>query len=218
MNIVLIGPPGCGKGTQSSIIADYFNLSRVVAGDIIRSFIKNSTQSEIAKRINEIVSLGKLIDSRLVFEMIKDFISNNNSKSGYLFDGYPRNIEQDSYFNKLITSDQKTLYINFLIDEKFLITRLCDRYQCTDCGTIYNKSLSPTKEHGQCDKCNSVNFIHRNDDEINVIQHRIKEFNKETIPLIEKYRQLNKDNFIEIDANRPVLEISKEISNFISKK
>ncbi len=212
MNIILFGPPGSGKGTQSRFIINNFNLKLISLGDILRKYsLKNFY-------IKNILSLGILISNDIILDIVKDFIKNNYSKYGYLFDGFPRNIIQANSFNFL----KIDCVIELRIDEKIVFQRLLGRRIHLNSGRVYHLLNNPPKNYG-LDDVTGEKIVRREDDSnCRIIKKRLSIYYYELIYLRcfykEKFYNYKKNNcYYVINANNDIKSISFKIINFIKK-
>ncbi|MFR1672283.1 MAG: adenylate kinase [Candidatus Gastranaerophilaceae bacterium] len=198
--LIFLGPPASGKGTQTTKLAEYLNLPHVDTGSLLRAEIKNET--EYGKLAKSFIDKGQLVPVELVSDIIKNRLSQPDCQNGYILDGYPRSVEQADKLeeiNKAIdkeNADFKAIY--FDIDQELLIDRIIYRRSCPKCGEIYNIKFHPTKVEGICDKCGEP-LTQRKDDNRETAQARFETYFKETAPLIEYYK--NKNVLKTIDAN-----------------
>ena len=220
MKKIFLGPPGSGKGTYSSRISPILKIPHISTGDLFREHIKNKT--EIGKQIKENMDAGKLSSDELTIELVKERLSKDDCKNGFILDGFPRTIPQAQALQKITNID---VVSNLIIPEEILIEKACSRRICKNCGDIYNISninrcgvrmppMNP-KEKGKCDKCGGE-IIQRADDNEQTIKDRLEIYKKETQPLIDFYKNLGilKDIKITSPPNEMVpiiLEIIKEI-------
>lgn len=187
MNIMLLGAPGAGKGTQAEKLIDILGIPQVSTGDIFRENIKNET--ELGKLAKSYIDQGKLVPDEVTFSIVKDRLLKDDCKNGVILDGFPRTIEQadmlESFFNEI---GRKLDYVvNVDVDEKILVERLTARRVCPNCKASYNLIYSPANEDGTCKKCGTP-VIQRDDDKKEVIEKRLVEYHKNTEPLVEYYR------------------------------
>jgi adenylate kinase len=184
MNIVLLGPPGSGKGTQAKHIASKKNLKHLATGDIFRDAIASST--ELGKEVRAFVDNGKLVPDELVSEVVFEKIGSLNS--GFLLDGYPRTVEQARSLNTYAAAKGISVDAILFFDVAFpeLVKRLSERRQCPKCKEVYNLVQRPPKQENTCDVCGNV-LIHRPDDHPDVVQHRFDIYRLQTEPLKDFY-------------------------------
>ena len=188
--MIFLGPPACGKGTQTARLAEYLNLPHVDTGSLLRNEIKNKT--EAGTEAKKYIDKGLLVPVELVSRIIKNRLSQDDCKSGYILDGFPRSLEQAEQLtkiNKELDIDAEFIAIYFDIDTSVLIDRIINRRSCSQCGEIYNLKFKAPKKEDICDKCGGV-LIQRKDDTKEVAQSRFDTYNKETAPLVEYYTNL----------------------------
>ncbi|MDD4362935.1 MAG: adenylate kinase [Atribacterota bacterium] len=198
MKLILLGPPGAGKGTIANEINKKINIPVISTGDILRNSIKNNTK--LGKEAQEYVTSGKLVPDDLIMSIVEERIKDNDCQNGFMFDGFPRTIQQaielDSLMRRLNTKIDQVFY--FEASDSVIVERLSDRRVCAKCGAIYNLNYNSPKIENVCDKCGGQLF-QRDDDKQETILNRIKVFNKETLPLVEYYEE--KNNLTKINAD-----------------
>jgi adenylate kinase len=187
MNIVLLGAPGSGKGTQAKKIAEAYGLTHVSTGEIFRDEIANKT--ELGQKVQGFVSTGKLVPDDVVIEVLATKLDNLNGGS-FLLDGFPRTAEQayalDSYLKKSDRDLGGIIYIEVPVAE--LVKRLGGRWTCSKCNSVYNTDSQPPKEAGKCDKDGTALF-QREDDKPESIQKRLRVYDEQTKPLVAYYKK-----------------------------
>lgn len=213
MNILLIGPPGVGKGTQASYLTDKYDLSYVTTGDLLRR--ESKLESEIGLKIKEIISSGGLVSDDIVQKLMENAVS--SSKKGVLFDGYPRTVGQAKTLSQILINNNRFLdfVMNMVLDDDVLIKRISGRYVCADCSSVYNRFFVKPKVEGVCDKCGSAKFITRSDDSEDIIKKRLDIFHRENNSILEYYCE--KRLLVDISCDASVEEISQKISLVIDK-
>lgn len=194
MNFIFLGPPGAGKGTLASQVAEEYGIPQISTGDIFRENIKN--QTELGKKVKSILDSGALVSDDVVLEIVEDRLKKDDCKNGFILDGFPRTIPQAEAFEKL-GIDVKV--VNFEVDNDLIIARLSNRRVCKSCKANYNVKFMPPKVEGKCDKCGGELFT-REDDKLESITNRLAVYRKETAPLIDFYRKLGK--ITDIDSAR----------------
>jgi adenylate kinase len=203
MIIVLIGPPGCGKGTQGQRLTNKLkNFKYINAGDLFRELVKANPDHEAAKILKE----GKLLSDALVNSTIALYLSKGGQ---YILDGFPRSIAQAEHLAKNYTN--KIIAFLFEISENDLLSRITGRYSCKNCGHLYNKhSMQPNIE-GVCNTCQNTSFYVREDDNEDILKIRLQEYEKRTYDLLEYFK--NKNQALVIDASLPADIIEKKLYN-----
>lgn len=213
--IILLGPPGAGKGTQAVELCKELKIPHISTGDLFRDNLSRDT--EIGKKAKEYMSSGKLVPDEVVLSMLFERISREDCKKGYLLDGFPRTIEQAEAFDKKIKNNQLSLtVININVPDAILIDRITGRLSCKKCGAIYHKKYYPPKISEKCDKCSSK-LIQREDDSEEVLKERLQAYHKQTQPLIDYYKKRN-GFFFEVDGQMKKDEILKEILKIAQRK
>lgn len=210
MNIVLLGPPGAGKGTLAALLKTELNVPHISTGDIFRSNIKNGT--ELGKKVQGILASGGLVPDEVTIEMVRDRLKNDDTASGYILDGFPRTIAQAE---ALDTMDEIDAVINFVLDDEEVVKRLSGRRLAPSTGKIYHIVTNPPKKEGFDDETGEP-LIQRDDDKPEAIRHRLEVYKKDTEPLIAYYRE--KGNLIDIDAAPSPEDVLKSILAAVNAK
>ncbi|MFX1453098.1 MAG: adenylate kinase [Promethearchaeota archaeon] len=203
MKIVLLGPPGAGKGTQAKKIMKRYNIPLISTGDILRQEIRKKTR--IGDIVKDYINEGKLAPDDIVINIVKDLLKQLKYAKDYVFDGFPRTLIQAEELDKIDKIDL-TLYINVPFDE--LVRRLAGRRYCPKCGILYNLAFVPPKIKGICDSCGTP-LNQRDDDKEEVVIKRIKTYHEQTEPLINFYR--NKKLLKEIEGIGKIEDIFNNI-------
>lgn len=208
-NIVFVGPPGCGKGTQALFLKDSLSLSHISTGAILRQEIER--QTEIGIQLKETMDKGFFPPESMVLDVLTTYLASHSRESGFIFDGFPRTVSQAEWFDKFLLSQGTSLscVIYFAINEEVLIKRLSGRFTCSVCGATYNEYFKKPHRHGSCDVCGATGFSRRSDDALEHINQRFRVYEDQTKPLISFYR--SKGLLREVDVTRSMEEVSKEI-------
>ena len=192
-NFIFLGPPGAGKGSLAVKVAEDYKIPHISTGDIFRANIKNQTPLGI--KVKAIIDSGSLVSDDLTCELVKDRLSQDDCKNGYILDGFPRTIPQAEMFAE-ICPDVKV--VNFVIKDEIVIRRLSTRRVCKACGANFNVLTLPPKVEGVCDKCGGE-LYQRDDDKQESILHRMDVYREQTEPLINFYK--NKGTITDLDAS-----------------
>ncbi len=212
--IVLLGPPGVGKGTQAKILAETTKLAHVSSGDLFRENLKN--QTELGKLANSFMEKGELVPDDVTIRMIRDRISRPDCEAGAILDGFPRTPAQADALEKMLSEFgghvDAVPYITG--DEAVLIERVSGRWTCREQGHIYHQKFSPPKKAGICDLDGSE-LYQRDDDKVETVTKRIHVYLEQTMPLVEYYRDGGR--LIEIDGMQTVEQVTKELLAALKK-
>ena len=209
LNIVLLGPPGAGKGTQAELIVGKYHIPQISTGDIFRANINNGT--ELGKKAKEYMDKGDLVPDELVVDLVKDRIAQDDCADGFMLDGFPRTVFQAEELDKIM--EDRGLKINAVLNidvkpEK-LVKRIAGRRVCRACGATYNVDYKPPQKDGVCDKCGGEVY-QRADDTEETVQNRIKVYFSETAPLIDYYKK--SDILVNIDGDQAEDTVFAEIA------
>ena len=213
--LIFLGPPACGKGTQTSKLAEYLGLPHIDTGSLLRAEISAGTPDGIPAK--GFIDKGLLVPVELVASIIKNRLSQSDCENGYILDGFPRSLPQAEALEKMNTelngesgSDFRAIY--FDLEQDILISRIVNRRSCPVCGEIYNIKYHPTKVEGICDKCGGT-LTQRKDDTEEVAKARFETYFRETAPLIDFYK--NKGVLKTIDANGTIDEVWERLLEVI---
>ncbi len=211
MNLIIFGPPGAGKGTQSNFIVNKYDLFQLSTGRILREEVKNKT--ELGIKIDSLMSSGSLIENKIVNKLIEGFVSNIKYKNRFIFDGYPRNIEQANNLDALLQKyEQKIdLVLDLSVSLDIVKKRISGRSACSICGKIYNDFFNTPPKNSSC--CDSKFLQKRSDDTLDIAVKRFQTYEKNMDPLIKFYKDLNL--LKSVNGERTISQISAEISGII---
>lgn len=213
MNLILLGPPGAGKGTQAAELTAKRGLVQLSTGDMLRAAVKAG--SEVGKRAKEIMDKGGLVSDDIVIKIIKDRIAQPDCDKGFILDGFPRTLPQAAALEKMLKSMKKSLdaVIEFKVDDAILVERISGRYSCSKCGTGYHDLHKKTKVPGVCDSCGSKEFTRRADDNADTVKNRLMAYYRETSPLIGYY--FAKGKLKSVDGMGDIKAVGREIQEVI---
>ncbi len=192
MRIVLLGAPGSGKGTQAKMMAQKYKVPQISTGDILRTAIAEKT--EIGKKVSAIMEAGELVSDDIVIDAVTDRLRANESRRGFVLDGFPRNIPQAQELDTRLgwLGRPLQLVLQFALDNEIVIKRVTGRLSCDECGAIYNRFFSRPNQSGVCDKCGSKQLSHRSDDTEKTVRTRLQTYDQDTAPLSAYYKAQHK--------------------------
>ena len=210
MNLILLGPPGAGKGTQAAKIIEKYNIPHISTGDIFRENIKNVTP--LGKKAQEYMNKGELVPDSLVIEIATDRLTKDDCKEGFLLDGFPRTVEQAEALDEFLSKDGKKVdhVLDIDVAADILMKRLTGRRVCKGCGATYHVTNIPPKVEGVCDSCGGE-LYQRDDDTEETVSNRIEVYNSQTKPLIDYYENIGNIAHLDgsIDPDQLLAEIVK---------
>lgn len=213
MKLVLLGPPGAGKGTQASKIVDKYNLVHISTGDIFRKNLSENTP--LGQKAKEYMDKGLLVPDDVTVEMVEDRLSWDDINGSYMLDGFPRTIAQAEAFDKILEKNGEKLDLALCIeaDYSLLTKRITGRRMCK-CGATYHVEFQPPKKEGICDKCGGE-LYQRDDDKEDTVVKRLKEYEEKTQPLVDYYK---KQNILKtVNGSRTVEEVFEDISKLLDE-
>jgi len=190
MNLILLGPPGAGKGTQAQMIVERYHIPQISTGDILRAAVKEGTP--LGKKAKAFLDQGQLVPDEVVIGIIDERLRASDCNSGFILDGFPRTTAQAEALQSILTKIGKSIHhvINIEVDSEELVRRLTGRRTCKNCGAMFHILFHPPKGEGVCDRCGGT-LYQREDDKDETIRTRLKEHQKQTAPLIQYYQLKN---------------------------
>ncbi len=209
MNLVLLGPPGAGKGTQAKLLEDARSLVKLSTGDMLRAAVAAGT--ELGRKAGDLMEQGQLVPDELVIKLIAENIDEDSGK-GFILDGFPRTITQAEALDRLLKKRGKKLdhVIVMAVDDEALIERIGGRFACATCGEGYHDLYKMPKVEGVCDRCGGTQFVRRRDDNEEVVRSRLKAYHALTEPLIDYYTGQGKVR--EVDGMADIGTVEREIA------
>ena len=192
MRLVLLGPPGAGKGTQARRLVEEHGLVQLSTGDMLRA-AKNSG-TEMGKKVADVMARGDLVTDDIVIGLIAEQLDGEAGKHGLIFDGFPRTLAQADALDALLAEKGRALdaVVEMRVDEDALVDRITGRFTCAKCGEVYHDRTKPTAKYGVCDVCGSTEFVRRSDDNEESVRVRLGAYNRQTAPLIGYYHAKGK--------------------------
>jgi adenylate kinase len=211
-NIILLGPPGAGKGTQAKRLEEARGMVQLSTGDMLKEAIAKGT--DLGKRVEGIMARGELVTDEIVIGLIEAKMQ-EGAKGGFIFDGFPRTLKQADALSDLMVRKGAKLdaVIEMQVDDAALVARVTGRYTCGNCGAVYHDVTHPTKAAGTCDVCGSTNLKRRADDNAETLKTRLMEYYKKTSPLIGYYYA--KGQLSSVDGLAEMDEVSAAIAGIL---
>lgn len=209
MNLILLGPPGAGKGTQAEELVRRHGLVQLSTGSMLREAVKAGT--EVGMRAKAVMDAGGLVSDEIVIGIIADRIAEPDCTRGFILDGFPRTLAQAAALDRLLAERKLKIdaVIELKVDDAALIGRISGRYSCAQCGAGYHDTNKKPKLAGVCEVCGSTQFNRRADDNAATVEKRLMEYYRETAPLVGYY--FAKGNLKRVDGMAPIADITKSI-------
>ena len=213
MNVILLGPPGAGKGTQAKDLAARRGLIQLSTGEMLRSAVQAGT--EVGRRAKAVMDAGNLVPDDVVTKIISDRIDQPDCRAGVILDGFPRNLQQAAALDKLLQDKGRKLdaVVELKVDDEKLVERIAGRFTCAKCGEGYHDRFKQPKVAGVCDVCGSTEFTRRRDDKAETVTRRLMVYYRETSPLTGYY--FCKGNLRSINGMGSIEEVSKSIDGVL---
>lgn len=188
MRIVLMGPPGAGKGTQARLLQEHFNIPQISTGDLLREAIREGTQ--LGKQAQSFMDAGDLVPDHLVTAMVAERLQKADCENGFLLDGFPRTIAQAEALTKELSQREQTLnsVLSIIVPQQELVERLSGRWVCRNCSAMYHARFSPPQQLNRCDRC-AGELYQRSDDKRETVMARLEVYERSTAPLVDFYKK-----------------------------
>ena len=198
MHLILLGPPGVGKGTQARRLAEHFGVPQIATGDMLRDHVRKGTN--LGQQAQSYMNKGQLVPDEVILAMVENRLLEPDASAGFVLDGFPRNLPQAEALEKMLESLGKHINraIYFGMEEDKIVERLSGRRVCIDCGETYHLQNNPPAKDNLCDKCGGQ-LYQREDDKPEIIQERLDTYNRNTAPIIDYYRK--KDYYLAVNAD-----------------
>jgi adenylate kinase len=214
VHLVLVGPPGAGKGTQAQFIASHLSIPKISTGDIFRDNVSHGTA--LGRRAQAYMERGDLVPDEVTIAMVTDRLADDDTGAGFLLDGFPRNVPQAETLKKMLSAWDTRLdvVLELVVDDDEVVRRLSGRRTCRRCGRVWHATFDPPSRPGKCDDCGGELF-QRDDDREETIRHRLEVYQLQTSPLIAFYA--DEGILLGIDATGPVDEITERAMNALRR-
>ncbi|WP_317055763.1 adenylate kinase [Roseovarius rhodophyticola] len=213
--LILLGPPGAGKGTQARLLEEKHGLVQLSTGDLLRAAVAAGT--EAGKQAKAVMEAGELVSDDIVIAILRDRLTEPDCASGVILDGFPRTTVQAEALDALLeeTGQRINAAISLEVDDAAMVTRITQRFTCGGCGEGYHETFKPTAKPGVCDKCGSTDMKRRADDTAETVTQRLEAYHAQTAPLITYYD--GKDALSRVDAMEAIDKIASDLSAVVSR-
>tara|TARA_E500000331_G_scaffold36883_1_gene30744 strand:+ start:72 stop:716 length:645 start_codon:yes stop_codon:yes gene_type:complete len=214
MILILLGPPGCGKGTQAKRLEDGRGLVQLSTGDMLRAAVASG--NEMGQQAKKVMYAGELMPDEIMIQIISDRIDEPDCQNGFILDGFPRTIPQAEALDKLLDAKFLKLgkIIELKVDEEALVERVTGRYSCAKCGSGYHDKFQQPKQNGVCDSCGSTEFSRRSDDNEETVRSRLAAYHDQTAEIVPYYN--GKGLLAEIDGMAEIEDVTVAIEGIIA--
>ena len=215
MNLIVLGPPGAGKGTQAELLEKKHRLVQLSTGEMLRAAVKAGT--EIGQKAKAVMEAGELVSDDIVIGIISERIDQPDCANGFILDGFPRTLAQAAALEKLLAAKGKQLnaVIEIKVNDDILVDRISGRFACANCGAGYHDRYKQPKTAGKCDNCGSTEFSRRSDDNADTVRNRLMAYYRETAPLIGFY--FAKGQLRSVDGMGRIDEVTGKIEEVLGK-
>jgi len=215
IRLILMGPPGCGKGTQAKMLEERFGIVHLSTGDILRAAVREDT--EVGTKAKAIMDRGELVPDDIIVGVMKDRVRSDDCANGYILDGFPRTLVQAAALDRMMAemSQPLTAAVALAVPDDEVVRRLAGRRQCSKCDAGYHVEFNPSSKDGVCDTCGGA-LYRRDDDNEETIRQRLAVYHEQTAPVIEYYRERN--SLIEVQGVGSIEEIFESMCSLIDRR
>jgi adenylate kinase len=216
MNLILLGPPGAGKGTQAQRLEEMHGFKQLSTGDMLRAAVASG--SELGLQVKAIMDRGELVSDEIIVDMIAARIDESDCADGFVLDGFPRTVPQAEALDKMLAGSELKLdrVIELRVDDDTLVARISGRFTCASCGTGYHDTNRPTKVDGVCDSCGGTTFNRRDDDNAETVAARLEAYHRQTAPLLPYYRA--RGTLASVDGMGGIDEVAAAIDGILENQ
>jgi adenylate kinase len=215
MKLILLGPPGAGKGTQAKRLEEAYGIVQLSTGDMLRAAVAAGTPT--GREAKALMDAGKLVPDNVVVSIIAERIGEADCANGFILDGFPRNVAQAEALDHMLAERGMSLdaVVEIRVDDKLLVDRISGRYTCAKCGEGYHDRTKQPKVAGRCDKCGGTEFTRRADDNASTVAARLETYHQQTAPLLPYYK--GKGLLASVDGMQPIDVVTTEIRRVLDK-
>jgi adenylate kinase len=216
MNLVLLGPPGAGKGTQAERIEDRYRLAHLSTGEMLRDAVAAGT--EVGRQAKAIMDAGQLVPDEVINRLVAERIDQPDCANGFVLDGYPRTRAQAEALDAMLAERGQKLdgVVEFEVDDEALVDRISGRFACARCGAGYHDRFKPTAAPGVCDVCGSTEFVRREDDRPETVRARLQAYHDQTAPLLPYYR--DRGVLMAVDGMAEIDQVTDDVFETIDRR